>query len=121
MKNKEKFKLPKGFATKWVKALRSGKYVQTTGQLFRDAVSFNRPIGYCCLGVACKVAGVEDRYLSSKGTIPVKRNDDDIFNGVTPKLRNNSDLQARLWELNDQKEYGFRRIATWIEKNVEFV
>lgn len=33
---------------RWVDALRSGKYEQTTGVL-QDSK------GYCCLGVACKV------------------------------------------------------------------
>lgn len=33
---------------KWIKALRSGKYKQTTKTLQDDN-------GYCCLGVACKV------------------------------------------------------------------
>lgn len=36
---------------KWVKALRSGKYEQTTGRLTRDGK-------YCCLGVACDVSGL---------------------------------------------------------------
>ena len=34
----------------WVKALRSGEYKQTTGQLRKDD-------GYCCLGVACDLYG----------------------------------------------------------------
>lgn len=34
---------------KWVDALRSGKYTQTTGRLADK-------VGFCCLGVACEVA-----------------------------------------------------------------
>jgi len=37
---------------KWVEALRSGQYKQTVGVLYDGT-------GYCCLGVACKVMGVE--------------------------------------------------------------
>jgi hypothetical protein len=37
---------------KWVKALRSGKYKQTSGTLKDD-------VGYCCLGVACDVFAKE--------------------------------------------------------------
>lgn len=37
---------------KWVEALRSGKYEQTKGHLYDGK-------GYCCLGVACVVAGFE--------------------------------------------------------------
>lgn len=33
---------------KWAKALRSGQYQQTTGEL-------NNKDGFCCLGVACKL------------------------------------------------------------------
>lgn len=36
----------------WVVALRSGDYPQTVGCMKDD-------IGYCCLGVACALAGVE--------------------------------------------------------------
>ena len=35
---------------KWLKALRSGDYKQTTGALYADG-------GYCCLGVLCDVLG----------------------------------------------------------------
>ena len=34
---------------KWIAALRSGKYKQTTGRLMRGD-------GYCCLGVLCQIA-----------------------------------------------------------------
>lgn len=37
---------------KWVAALRSGDYTQTTGMLHR----LND--GYCCLGVACEISGI---------------------------------------------------------------
>ena len=41
---------------KWVDALRSGEYAQTTGVLFRD--SGDDEAGYCCLGVACDLSGL---------------------------------------------------------------
>lgn len=37
---------------KWLAALESGQYRRTTGQLKKGR-------GYCCLGVACRVLGVE--------------------------------------------------------------
>lgn len=42
---------------RWVKALRSGKYPQTTGALKVTAenASPERPAGYCCLGVLREV------------------------------------------------------------------
>lgn len=46
--------------TKWVEALRSGKYKQTTG-LLKDAE------GYCCLGVLASINGHEP---DEEGLIP---------------------------------------------------
>lgn len=43
-------KLPKAFKKKWLKALRSGKYKQ-----WQEWLKDNGK--YCCLGIACEVAG----------------------------------------------------------------
>lgn len=40
--------------TKWVEALRSGEFRQTSGKLHDQETD-----SYCCLGVLCKVAGAE--------------------------------------------------------------
>ena len=42
-------------AKKWVEALRSGRYRQTTEVLRRTRRKDRDPAGYCCLGVACEV------------------------------------------------------------------
>ena len=48
-------------AKKWVKALRSGNFNQTTNTLRRHTEgppTYNgpgEPVGYCCLGVACEM------------------------------------------------------------------
>jgi hypothetical protein len=42
----------------WVEALRSGKYEQATETLSDGH-------GYCCLGVACKVAGKSDAEIAN--------------------------------------------------------
>ena len=42
---------------KWIKALRSGQYLQGTGMLLRD----NK---YCCLGVLAHIAGIEPVFRS---------------------------------------------------------
>lgn len=50
---------------RWVEALRSGKYKQTTGQLNKKAE------GFCCLGVLCEIAvedGVIFRYSDGEDT-----------------------------------------------------
>jgi len=41
--------------TKWVAALRSGKYIQT-----KNYLKFND--GYCCLGVLCEISKLETGY-----------------------------------------------------------
>lgn len=40
------------YAKKWVKALESGKYHQTTGIL---TVKKNKALAHCCLGLACHI------------------------------------------------------------------
>lgn len=48
---------------KWIKALRSGEYKQTTGVLRRryfDSTTASEGIGYCCLGVVCDIFKPED-------------------------------------------------------------
>ena len=51
---KETYKLPKAFKTKWIKALRSGKYKQGRLRLYNP-----KEDTYCCLGVAGKICGVD--------------------------------------------------------------
>jgi hypothetical protein len=41
---------------KWLTALRSGEYEQTTGQLHRIVSHGESPAGWCCYGVLCDVA-----------------------------------------------------------------
>lgn len=94
---------------KWIEALRSGEYRQVTGVLHSDGA-------YCCLGVLCKVAK--------------KRTPSDALNlDRYPALRELRDqcglgkeegdeLQARLTDLNDNKQWSFKRIAAWIKKHV---
>ena len=46
--------MKKDIKTKWVKALRSGKYKQAAGKLKDDN-------GYCCLGVLCQLHAKETK------------------------------------------------------------
>jgi hypothetical protein len=54
--------MKKAFAMKWADALESGKYKQTTERLF------NGKNGYCCLGVACVLAGKKFEFNENSGT-----------------------------------------------------
>ena len=47
-------------AEKWIEALESGKYQQTTGRLYDGK-------GYCCLGVLCDVLGCTFEHVSGIG------------------------------------------------------
>jgi len=51
--------MPNEIARKWLDALRSGKYSQTTGHLrkieARDTTDHALREGYCCLGVLCDI------------------------------------------------------------------
>lgn len=103
---------------KWVDALRSGEYNQTTGTLQDD-------YGYCCLGVACKVAldnGVNVNTDEDNGNISGDELSDqkDVKSWLglydnqgrfetTPK-------QLYLTTLNDIEGLDFNEIADYIEK-----
>lgn len=71
----------KEFATRWIAALRSGNYNQCRGRL-RLMVD-DKPVGYCCLGVACEVArdaGIIKEYDGKNG-VP-----DSWFDDYAPPL-----------------------------------
>lgn len=46
-------------AERWIAALRSGKFNQTTGVLHRTKEHGKDAEGYCCLGVLCELAVAE--------------------------------------------------------------
>jgi hypothetical protein len=106
--------MKKQLRDEWVKALRSGKYEQTTETLEADGA-------YCCLGVLCIVAGL---------WIPEDENDLDDDSGSYPELRALRDrcglgdghaatsLQTILIKMNDAELLCFDEIADWIEANV---
>lgn len=112
-------KLPKAFKNKWIKALRSGDYQQCGGKLYNGE-------GYCCLGVACKILHPKIK-LEGKGVISKKELGNSYKNIKVPKLlhgygnMNNVEgnlVVNKLAGMNDSGKYSFKRIATWIEKNL---
>ena len=100
---------------RWIKALRSGKYAQTTKKL-RD----NQ--GFCCLGVLCDLASKDGgnqwvdqggRYVYGTriGALP-----DNIQNFI---FTDDYTLKSiDLIDLNDEKQYTFAEIANVIEKEL---
>lgn len=88
----------------WVAALRSGKYKQNRLSLFRDGA-------YCCLGVACSLAGVGDGKLRLSTSITLGEFDPTlpVTLGIT------EDDMIVLARINDMKESNFSTIADTIE------
>lgn len=107
----KKYQLPKEFATKWVEALRSRKYRQGNGQLKVNDK-------YCCLGVACELAGATHKQTQGYGYIP-SGSRINIPNEIKGFASANN-LVSMLTNMNDGGR-DFNQIADWIEANVEFI
>lgn len=112
------YKLPKEFAEKWVSALRSGKYKQTSDSLIKFSDTTNEK-SYCCLGVAGSICGLKSKTL-------LKHRLSDLYGNILPikkdigDLKINEDFNQTLINLNDSGK-SFTEIADWIESNVEFI
>lgn len=93
----------KKIKTKWINALRSNRYKQTTGALKERS-------SYCCLGVLLKTTRkMTDKELNEdqKGRIPCPIRCD---LGITRRQ------EKRLIQLNDKEYKSFQEIANYIEK-----
>lgn len=97
----KKFKLPKDFATKWLEALRSGKYKQASGLLSKFLYIDTPPpteneldnYGFCCLGVAGHVCG---NPISSLNNAFLYRNNDALIN-IPDEIIKESDASLELF------------------------
>jgi hypothetical protein len=113
----------------WLKALRSGEYKRTKGQL-RKTNHSGEVTGFCCLGVlqdlATKDGGDKwhchrDSNTNWYGLNPVGTVREDE---ATPKqsildfMGLDQDMVERLIDLNDTKERSFKEIADHIEKRI---
>jgi hypothetical protein len=112
----KQYRLPKEFAENWVKALRSGEYTQGSNFMFNNFTNT-----YCCLGVACEVAG-HDLKLKTRDELKVSyisslHYDD---SSVPTELSFDPEFQGELVNMNDSGDYSFSDIADWIEENVTF-
>lgn len=107
--------------TKWLKALRSGEYKQTTGSLREKGNAF------CCLGVLCdlyarETEGVSEYVKSGHGWCFKGKYGDRAGTILLSEVREWSGLlrpqEYDLITLNDARNWGFDRIADYIEKNL---
>jgi hypothetical protein len=113
-------KLSPEFKTKWLEALRSGKYRQTAGVLN------NNDGGFCCLGVAYDITGTgwrpfgEDRVCTpSNGTamlnyVDIGTERKCLFQDIVVENCGSSDIAHYLATENDRGT-PFSEIADWIE------
>lgn len=96
---------------KWIAALRSGKYRQTTGELATEVRYENGKKAYkfCCLGVMCMVNRKKaNAYEMVGSTMPKDEENED--GGISYASAN------YLTHLNDEKGLKFSKIANELEK-----
>lgn len=109
--------------TKWIKALRSGKYKQTTGTL-KDEV------GFCCLGVLCDIYRKEHKDLNlkwdydtlgnfncEKSELPYTVRKWAGLSKSDPNVKINNETTT-LIHLNDDAGLNFKEIAQVIQDNL---
>lgn len=103
------------FKAKWIAALRSGNYKQTKYVLKSDD-------RYCCLGVACEVAGLKDGGTTKGSSSFVGPNGDDnhliMPYSAAHALRLDDGDQKILGRMNDSEDSTFAQIADYIEANL---
>lgn len=93
---------------KWVAALRSGEYEQGTRMLSRD----NK---FCCLGVLCKLSGLE--FSPERGYLPDSVVKWAGLDSISPGVVKDG-VTDSLAYLNDVKGLTFNQIADLIEEQL---
>lgn len=104
------------YLKRWIAALRSGRYRQTTGTLVTGP---NHRSAYCCLGVGGRVCGVRNRAM---GDVSILVNAPDE---LPPSVRRAGALlgltpadQSKLTTMNDVQRCSFEQIADYIEYTI---
>jgi hypothetical protein len=107
---------------KWLEALRSGQYVQTTGALCHTGDSGD---SFCCLGVLCNLRAEESKtlYWEEAGVYPWMSLTFQGADGLPPTSvfkwagleRFDADTLA---SMNDDRGYSFEEIADWIQREL---
>lgn len=106
--------MDKKLKSKWIKALRSGKYQQGNMVLKSGGK-------YCCLGVLREVANPEDTEEVEQGcgTVLTKRQRERF--GLSVEEQGKLTGMNDGWSADGDKEIqkrGFKAISNWIEKNL---
>ena len=126
---KHKYSLPREFKEAWIKALKSGNYTQGAGALRRENEQLIDKPEYCCLGVACSVAGVPEEYISGEWIETDYSFEMDQYSEVPEVIHGGSDdneLVSVLSTMNDthtadtsEHKFSFEDIADWIDDNIK--
>lgn len=101
----------------WVKALRSGEYLQTTGRLRREQEG--KP-HYCCLGVLCDISGL-GQWTPNRGNGYTTTELEDFAtlpHRVQEWAELSPDVRGELVGMNDASQETFNTIADFIEENL---
>lgn len=135
----KQFRLPKPFAIKWLEALRSGKYDQTTCMMAKFdkgvplALISVKPVhevaSYCCLGVAGLIQGMSPWMLKDYGVFADIEDTELDARQIPHELRQEllsyfDDISKHIFvkvltQMNDDRK-SFAQIADYIEANTEF-
>lgn len=122
------FSLSPAVKRKWLAALRSGKYKQTTGALYDSTND-----GFCCLGVLCHIEGADKEDLRFSGQpADVGMFTDALlsYHEMTTEQANKYSTESfsfsvkykrkltPLSVLNDERKLTFKQIANIIERQV---
>ncbi len=101
---------------KWVEALESGTRKQCKSTLKRKGRK-NRKARYCCLGVACAVAGVKSNLFELHGLLIEPGNPPELAD-VAKRIGVTEGRQDALTSMNDAGNNSFKEIAAWIRRNI---
>jgi hypothetical protein len=103
--------MDKKLKSKWIKALTSGRYRQTTETL-KDHN------GYCCLGVLLTVTrkGRWDDCMYRIGSGDDEMQLEGDLNGFKEQIGITRAQQTALISMNDKQGASFKEIASWIRK-----
>lgn len=120
---KSEFKMTDELLDKWIEALESGKYRQTTGRLYNQHSG-----SFCCLGLLCELTEAgewnEYEYNMSDFHIPVVSLPQLIEWNVNLEYSRehliNSRFEAVLAKLNDSGK-SFKEIAQYIREHRDYI